>query len=335
MCHRALLAPLLLVELAVGAAGVCPGGGSAWGCRGGPSSGIVAGNFSGSSEFGCVVGPNCRTLGHDELAYGGWSCAPSTCEVWHEWASGQAVACCAAWEGTATELLADAWLDYGEFYSCRTMLWLGGGLGAAAILANTPLDERLQDWHDRNVRGRPAGRVANFFEPLGHGEWMFPAFAGAALIGNGLRTRWPVAGPLGDWGSRCLRSVAVGGPPLLVLCPLLGASRPNEGLGSHWKPFDDSNSVSGHAFVGAIPFLNAAMMTDDAGSKVVLYGLSIMPAWSRVNDRKHYLSQALLGWWLAWLAADVVDRTELSQRNFLLLPQADERGLGVQVVYRW
>jgi hypothetical protein len=88
-----------------------------------------------------------------------------------------------------------------------------------------------------------------------------------------------------------------------------GGSRPSEGE-SYWRPFNGDNGVSGHAFLGGVPFLTAARMTDDPYIKGALYFFSALPALSRINDDKHYASQAFLGWYLAWLSVRAVDAGE-------------------------
>ena len=37
---------------------------------------------------------------------------------------------------------------------------------------------------------------------------------------------------------------------------------------------------------------------------------SVLTGWSRINDRKHYLSQVVLGWTIAWNAVDAIHRDE-------------------------
>ena len=56
--------------------------------------------------------------------------------------------------------------------------------------------------------------------------------------------------------------------------------------------------------------------------------------WSRINDDGHYLSQAVLGWWIAYLAVESVNRTEYN-RNILVVPscQPDEIGFRVLIQY--
>ena len=230
------------------------------------------------------------------------------------------------------KFLAKTWLDYQDFYSPRGLAIVGVQVGAAAVLANTSLDQNFQNWHDNSVRSADSDDLADKVRWLGEGKIMIPVFAGAAIFECFARDDQPVFQAVGNWGSRCSRSVLVGGPTVLGLGYLLGASRPIEGRGSGWKPFEDNNSASGHAFMGATAFLNAAQMTECVPLKVAYYGLSTLPAWSRVNDQRHYLSQVLLGWGIAWLAADVADRTERSQRNWIVLPYGGDGGLGLQSI---
>jgi hypothetical protein len=239
---------------------------------------------------------------------------------------------------TLREITIETWLDYGDFYSCRTLALLGAGLGTAAVLANTSLDREFQDWHDEQVKSSGTDDFASAVKWLGDGRVMIPVVAGSAFLEPLGDCGDPLLAAIGQWGSRCSRSLLVGGPPMLALKYFLNASRPEDEFTSRWRPFDSpyrEGAVSGHAFVGAIPFLNAAMMTDDLGWQILLYGASTLTAWSRINDRRHYLSQAMLGWWLAWLSADVVDRTEFFQQNFILIPQAIGDGVGVQAVCQW
>ncbi len=226
-------------------------------------------------------------------------------------------------------------LDYEQFYSCQYLGLLGIGLGTAAVMANTEIDDNFQGWHDRQVLSRGSNRFSKEMKKFGEGDLMLPIFAGATLLGPLLR---PVPGGelVGQWGSRCLRSAAVGGPPLLALQWTLGGSRPSEEPHvSHWDPWNDNNGVSGHAFIGAIAFVNAAKMTDRMELKLALYTFSVLPAWSRINDQRHYLSQAALGWWMAYLAASAVDETERFKRDFAVMPLATGDGLGMAIAYRW
>ena len=77
-----------------------------------------------------------------------------------------------------TEVALDSWLDHHEFYSCRGLTLLGLGLGTAAILANTSLDEDYQAWHHRQFGN---DRLADSVMWLGDGRIMIPIFAVAAV----------------------------------------------------------------------------------------------------------------------------------------------------------
>jgi hypothetical protein len=242
---------------------------------------------------------------------------------------------------TFVNLLSDqadgVWRDHREFYSLSSLTWLTAGLGAGALMANTAFDERLvRDTYAENILFAPSDE---FFEALhqpkflGDGYYTIPAFAVAALVEPFVQDV-PLGPQTAEWGQRSLRTILVGGPPLLALQWLTGGSRPTEaGSGSHWEPFQDDNGVSGHSFMGAIPFLSAAKMADNAWVKSGLYAASTLPALSRVNDDDHYFSQSFLGWWLAYLAASAVDRahTPDTHPRWSLAPRAD--GLGVVLEY--
>ena len=59
---------------------------------------------------------------------------------------------------------------------------------------------------------------------------------------------------------------------MLIMQSTTGTSRPGEmDAKPAWKPLNDMNGVSGHAFIGAIPFLSAAQMTDNRLARATLY----------------------------------------------------------------
>jgi hypothetical protein len=248
------------------------------------------------------------------------------------------VFCAARLHETLSEFAVETWLDCQDFYSCRGVALMGLGLGVAAILANTSLDQEFQQWHDRDVQSDSSDDLADFFTWFGEGQITIPIYAAAALAAPPSdSTGYPLS-VIGEWGSRCSRSVLVGGPPMLAFKYFLNASRPADEFTSRWRPCDEpyrGGAVSGHAFMGAIPFLNAAKMTDNLAMKAALYTVSVMPAWARLNDRRHYLSQAMLGWWFAYLAADVADRTERFQTNFVVTPITTPEMAGLQAAYVW
>jgi hypothetical protein len=77
-------------------------------------------------------------------------------------------------------------------------------------------------------------------------------FLGTALLAE-LAGDSKVGSLAGKWATRSLRTMLVGTPPLLVLQKVLGASRPTED-NSRWHSFKDNNAVSGHSFMGVVPF---------------------------------------------------------------------------------
>ncbi len=124
---------------------------------------------------------------------------------------------------------------------------------------------------------------------------------------------------MATWAERSLRANILGGPQQLAFCYLLGSSRPEDGP-STWNPWKDDNGASGHSFYGAVPILTAARMTENRAWRYGLYALSVLPAWSRINDDRHYLSQAVLGWSLAWLATGTVAESGSDEDTLSVTP---------------
>ncbi len=198
--------------------------------------------------------------------------------------------------------------DYTEFYTFEHLRWVYGGVVAGALLANTDVDERVDDWYQDNLRGAGSDRLSKWSRTFGEGLITVPLFAVATAAPLALPdAEW--AQPLGEWGERSLRTLLVGVPPMFLVQEVTSHTRPiadkHEGWGSN-----DNKGVSGHAFMGAAPFINAAKMTDSRPLKAACYAASFLSGLSRINDEGHYLSHVLLGWGLAYWSASAVDRTE-------------------------
>ena len=194
--------------------------------------------------------------------------------------------------------------DYKHFYSKDTidnsLFWIGLG----AVFANTNIDHGFSHWYANNIRSEKLDKFSGDVKHFGEGSETLPILLGATLIGYGLEHYGlDYNGYVYDWGSKSLRTMLVGGPMLLASQRIVGAGRHVDGDDSYWKPFNDANGVSGHAFMGAVPFITAAHMTDDPLLKATFYAGSTLCAWSRVNDDHHYLSQAVLGWSLAYVSS--------------------------------
>jgi hypothetical protein len=236
------------------------------------------------------------------------------------------------WKARYHNLATRVYRDHEHFYSRESLSLLGVGLGVAAILANSQADRDISDAYQEEIRGGSTDEVARIFKQVGDGTKTFPVFAGAVLYGT-LAGRVHGAEDVGEWGWRCMRTFVVGGLPLLLIQRVTGADRP--GMSNHdsrWVPFRAEKGASGHAFMGAIPFITAAKMTDEPLLRAGFYLGSTLTGLSRLNDNDHYFSQIMLGWLVAYVAASAVDETEFEVRSYqiIALPMADGMGLGIE-----
>ncbi|MFM8707692.1 MAG: phosphatase PAP2 family protein, partial [Planctomycetia bacterium] len=224
--------------------------------------------------------------------------------------------------------------DYRNFYSCQSLTCLTAAFGAGALMANTGFDTTMQNAWQRSVRPTDLGTFFSDCKVIGEGKYCLPIFGAAAATGLLLEGQ-PAGDIVGEWGSRSLRIFVVGAPPVYVLQLATGASRPGESsAGSQWHFWNDNNGVSGHAFVGAIPFLAAAEMVENPFAKGTLYVCSTFVGFSRMTDNAHYPSQIFLGWYLAWASSMAVNRTETHfagmEVRVVPLPMADLGGMAVE-----
>ncbi len=222
--------------------------------------------------------------------------------------------------------------DYRNFYDCESLVCLTAAFGAGALMANTGFDDTMQAAWQRGVEPTSAGTFFSGVKDVGEGRYALAAFGTAAATGLVFEGN-PAGDIVGEWGSRSLRMFVVGAPPLYVLQMATGASRPSEDVGSHWHFNNDNNGVSGHAFVGAVPFLAAADMVESPLLKGTLYVCSTFVGFSRMTDDAHYPSQVFLGWYLAWASSRAVSATEMHFGAMELrvepLPIGDLGGMGV------
>jgi hypothetical protein len=224
--------------------------------------------------------------------------------------------------------------DYKNFYLTENMLYLGAALVVAAPLANTDADQGIRDWYQRGAgRSKGANDTADVFKVFGHWQYVVPVYLGLGLGGH-LFPDSPTAATLGQFSMRTLRAMAVGAPTVGVLQVGLGAGRPYT-LDSHWHPFNHANSVAGHGFVGAVPFLTAAAMTDRPLLKALFFAGSFGTGWSRIQHDDHYFSQVVLGWAIAYLSVESVNLTELQSRNIQIVPCELPNGVGLGVQFNY
>ncbi len=232
---------------------------------------------------------------------------------------------------------ADVKSDYDEFYSSDRFIRMGIIFAGGAIMANTDIDQNFQDDYQSNTRSTATDDFSVSAKKLGEGKYFIPLSLISAGIGHWLNDGTELTG-IGRWGERTARAYFVGGPAVLATQLLTGASRPSEDKKiSDWKPFNDSNGVSGHAFIGSVPFLTIAYMNNDnVFIKYSAYLASTFAAISRINDNQHYLSQAILGWYLGWESVDSVYSVESNKKNSLhVQPVVGADSYGLQLSMRW
>ena len=225
--------------------------------------------------------------------------------------------------------------DYSNLYNRNNVKNYGIALLGAGVMANTKIDSNFQKWHgDRVHASYSFHELSEFSKVFGEGKYFIPTMVTSAFTYRFLQAKQGLPDCyFGDFTDRTMRGYFVGAPTLLIGQLVLGGDRPREG-DSYWRPFQQDHGISGHAFLGAVPFITAAQMTDRPCVKGVFYALSTLCAWSRVHDDAHYLSQAMLGWYLAYLSVRAVSATETGRalpRGLTIFPVCggDEVGIGV------
>lgn len=227
--------------------------------------------------------------------------------------------------------------DHRFFYSPDSLIGLSYGLAGGTLMANTNFDNTVQAHFQSSVRNASSDEWFDYLgahKELGNGYRTIPVFAAAWAVGS-LFDEYPAGDNLSEWGERSFRSILVGAPPMLATQYIIGGSRPNEPAGSHWAPFQDHNGVSGHAFMGAVPFLTAAQMAEEPWLKFAFYAGSTLVPLSRINDDDHYTSQAFLGWWFALLATKAIDSTQQGHTDWTFAPWLEPGTSGFAAEYRF
>ncbi len=229
--------------------------------------------------------------------------------------------------------------DQCNFYSWENLAWIGVGVAIAAPLANTSADQNFRDWYQSHYGdNEQLNKYALKVKMMGEGADMIPAFLVGGLLGMWLDAYVPCTSPIDEWFGRTLRGWIAGAPTLLVLQYALGAERPYySNTASHWNPFHGDHGASGHAFIGSMPFLTAAEMVDDPWLRGVLFAASFATGWSRIQTDDHFLSQVILGWWIAYRAAVSVTKTqEEDHRCWDVFPSmTPDGGAQVNVLVRY
>ncbi len=204
-------------------------------------------------------------------------------------------------------------------YGRRSFLKLGIALAGAGILAYSGVDEALESFHSGTLRSPLTDRFSGLFKPAGERFW----FGNWALVAS--LDAWVRSNAFSRWGRANFEAMVVGLPTLWTLQRALGANRPSSDDGSpRWKPMKAANSASGHAFIAAVPWLTLARRNKLISVRQGARLASVLTGWSRLNDRKHYVSQILLGWTIAWNAVAAVADDEAEKNVIAGIPESAE-----------
>jgi membrane-associated phospholipid phosphatase len=223
--------------------------------------------------------------------------------------------------------------DFGNFYLNRANLTkLGIGVAGAAVFANTGMDRYIRNKYQDDLRSKETDEATKIFNMSGTALVLVTVPVYIGTYGAGL---WLHNSTMEEWAQKSFRATVVGGPALLFLATAIGADRPTEG-DSHWKPFQNIHGVSGHAFIGGIPFITAAKMSENLYQKAIFYGLSTVTGLSRINDDRHYFSQVALGWYLAYLSCAAVEKGDDRQEGRVHVQfAAVPKGIAITVQKRY
>ena len=183
-----------------------------------------------------------------------------------------------------------------RYFSEMQMQVKVGAFAGAYVMAHSSIDQSFQDYYRRTFTAPALDRWSARAKVFGEGKYLLGLWSALALFSKG---------EAAFWAQQSLKSAAIAGPFVVLTQRLTGASRPGErSQASYWRFWQDENGVSGHAFMGALPFLTLAKQLDNSSFKSLALLLSSTCAWSRVHDNRHYLSQVLLGYLLAWQAVE-------------------------------
>jgi membrane-associated phospholipid phosphatase len=223
--------------------------------------------------------------------------------------------------------------DYENFYTVERFKRIGIAGIAMGVVANTSVDKEIYNWYHDDVRSSDSDDFSKVMKFAGEGKYLIPI---SVLASHALN--FDAESSIGQWGSEVARAYTVGLPFIWTSQYLTGASRPSDNDGSDWRPLEDNNGVSGHAFIGAVPFLVIAKNTENQYLKYLSYFASGLTAWSRVNDEAHYASQSVLGWYIAYEALDAVNKTNSASTgviSYAFSPILVQGGIGLGFNMVW
>ena len=115
--------------------------------------------------------------------------------------------------------------DHKNFYTSGRLLRIGIGLEIGGIMANTNIDEKIQDNYQDDVRSSSTDDFADIVKTFGEGKYLIPLSLFTAALPE-IIPESSATSIIGKWGRLTSRSYLVGGPPILLLQRATGASRP-------------------------------------------------------------------------------------------------------------
>lgn len=182
---------------------------------------------------------------------------------------------------------------------------LGLGLimvGAFAI--DRPLREHVQSH-------RASGAIVDFGNAFGNPLYVGPPIGALWLIGRlAHKPAWSTAA----WHT--LESMAIAGGATQTLKLVTGRTRPDDGADpGRFRPFSGNVSFpSGHSTVAfSVASTLAAETGDKLWSDLLLYGAACLTPFARINDDKHWISDAILGAAIGHIASRWVERRQGSR----------------------
>ena len=92
-----------------------------------------------------------------------------------------------------------------------------------------------------------------------------------------------------------------------------------------------TTGMSGHTFLGAVPFLAVYSLTDKIWLRYTAVTLSTFVGISRINDDRHYLSQVIGGWSMAFIAAHTILRNQVPDKKMSLMVTPGFCGLSIKI----
>jgi hypothetical protein len=212
-----------------------------------------------------------------------------------------------------SQLLFQSQKDYSNYYPSQSFYSVGSLIGVSGIIAYSRIDRDVRNWWQTDVRSAFSNEISrsSFSNVRQEGLLLIPFYALSYCLSQNAYTN-SFEQKVNQWSGYNLRSLALGVPQQVFLTHLMGGKRPTESTDPRWHPFQKgyNRGVSGHAFYGAIPFLNAAKVTEHPLGKIAWYILSTLPAWGRIEKDKHYLSQVVAGYGLAYIMTEFVSSEE-------------------------